>query len=181
MWSVRTIQFNSTLTGEALRKLLDRMAPGLKKARPRFGKETRRAQSRNRSPFGRPANQKGLDSIRKDQPPLPDHSSGDTQDKKKEGRVVSARVRDATLSQLRALIGKADPAVVEVEKWKKPTNPKAVSIWSHDGIICTGGTLKDAGRLTFPKGCSDRGPKETLQLESKGQCALPSTSMKATP
>ena len=59
--------------------------------------------------------------------------------------------RGESLSQLRALIKTADPAVVEEAKWKKPSNPVGVPVWSHDGIVCIGETLKSAVRLTFPK------------------------------
>jgi len=60
--------------------------------------------------------------------------------------------RNEVLSQLRALIKEADPAAVEEVKWKKPSNPMGVPVWSHDGIICIGEALKNAVRLTFPKG-----------------------------
>ena len=60
--------------------------------------------------------------------------------------------RGKTLSQLRALIKKADARVIEEVKWKKPSNPMGVPVWSHDGIICIGDALKNAVRLTFPKG-----------------------------
>jgi hypothetical protein len=77
--------------------------------------------------------------------------------------------RGRKLSQLRALIQKADPAVVEEVKWKKPSNPMGVPVWSHDGIICLGDTLKNAVRLTFPKGAQLRDPKELFntRLDSK--------------
>ncbi|MBI3153264.1 MAG: DUF1801 domain-containing protein, partial [Chloroflexi bacterium] len=58
--------------------------------------------------------------------------------------------RGRKLSQLRALIKKADLAVVEEVKWKKPSKPSGVPVWSHDGIICMADTLKNAVRLTFP-------------------------------
>ena len=60
--------------------------------------------------------------------------------------------RGKKLSQLRALIKRADPVVVEEVKWKKPSKPQGVPVWSHDGILCMGDTLKNAVRLTFPKG-----------------------------
>ena len=66
--------------------------------------------------------------------------------------------RGKKLSQLRALIKKADPAVVEEVKWKKPSNPMGVPVWSHDGILCVGDTLKNAVRLTFPKGAQMKDP-----------------------
>jgi len=68
--------------------------------------------------------------------------------------------RGEKLTQLRALIKQADPAVVEEVKWKKPSNPMGVPVWSHDGIICIGDTLKNAVRLTFPKGAQMKDPKK---------------------
>jgi len=68
--------------------------------------------------------------------------------------------RGETLSQLRALIQRADPAVIEEVKWKKPSNPMGVPVWSHDGMICIGEALKNAVRLTFPKGAQMKDPKK---------------------
>ncbi len=68
--------------------------------------------------------------------------------------------RGEKLSLLRALINKADPGLVEEVKWKKPSNPMGVPVWSHDGIICIGEALKNAVRLTFPKGAQIRDPKK---------------------
>jgi hypothetical protein len=67
--------------------------------------------------------------------------------------------RGKKLSQLRALIKEADPAVVEEVKWKKPSKPSGVPVWSHDGILCVADTLKNAVRLTFPKGAQMKDPK----------------------
>jgi hypothetical protein len=77
--------------------------------------------------------------------------------------------RSETLSQLRALIKQADPAVVEEVKWKKPSKPMGVPVWSHDGILCVADTLKNAVRLTFPKGAQLKDPKKLFntRLESK--------------
>src|SRR5947208_16505043 len=71
--------------------------------------------------------------------------------------------RGEMLSRLRALIKQADPALVEEVKWKKPSRPEGVPVWSHDGILCFSDTLKNAVRLTFPKGAQmkDR-QKETI-------------------
>jgi hypothetical protein len=68
--------------------------------------------------------------------------------------------RGKTLSQLRALMKQADAGMVEEVKWKKPSNPMGVPVWSHDGIVCIGDALKNAVRLTFPKGASMKDPKE---------------------
>jgi hypothetical protein len=62
--------------------------------------------------------------------------------------------RGTTLTRLRKLIKQADPEVVEELKWKKPSNPSGVPVWSHDGIICTGETYKDKVKLTFAKGAA---------------------------
>ena len=77
--------------------------------------------------------------------------------------------RGETLSQLRALIQRADPAVVEEVKWKKPSNPMGVPVWSHDGIVCIGETLKNAVRLTFPNGAQLKDPKRLFntRMESR--------------
>ena len=77
--------------------------------------------------------------------------------------------RGKKLSQLRALIKKADRAVVEEVKWKKPSKPSGVPVWSHAGIICVADTLKNAVRLTFPKGAQLKDPKKIFntRLDSK--------------
>jgi hypothetical protein len=77
--------------------------------------------------------------------------------------------RGETLSRLRVLINKADPGVVEEVKWKKPSRPEGVPVWSHDGILCTADTLKSAVRLTFPKGAQIKNPSELFntRLDSK--------------
>ena len=60
--------------------------------------------------------------------------------------------RGETLARLRAAIKSASPSVVEEVKWKKPSNPAGVAVWSHEGIVCVGEALKGSVRLTFPKG-----------------------------
>lgn len=77
--------------------------------------------------------------------------------------------RGEKLSQLRALIKAADPAVVEEVKWKKPSRPSGVPVWSHGGILCVADTLKTAVRLTFPKGAMMNDPKKLFntRLTSK--------------
>jgi len=77
--------------------------------------------------------------------------------------------RGKKLSQLRALIKKADHGVVEEVKWKKPSRPMGVPVWSHDGIICIGEKLKSAVRLTFSRGALVKDPKKLFntRLESK--------------
>ena len=77
--------------------------------------------------------------------------------------------RGKKLAQLRAVIRKADPAIVEEVKWKKPSRPEGVPVWSHEGNICVADTLKNAVRLTFPKGAQVKDPKKLFntRLDSK--------------
>jgi hypothetical protein len=65
--------------------------------------------------------------------------------------------RGKILSRMRKLIKDADPDVVEEWKWVKLTKP-GTPVWSHDGIICTGESYKNAVKLTFAKGASLKDP-----------------------
>ena len=73
------------------------------------------------------------------------------------------------LSQLRTLVKNTHPGIVEEVKWKKPSNPMGVPVWSHDGIVCIGESLKNAVRLTFPNGAGVMDPKRLFntRLDSK--------------
>lgn len=62
--------------------------------------------------------------------------------------------RGEMLARVRDLIRKAEPDVVEEIKWRKPSNPRGVPVWSSDGIICTGETYRDKVKFTFAKGAS---------------------------
>lgn len=77
--------------------------------------------------------------------------------------------RGTKLAQLRALIQQADPDVVEEVKWKKPSRPEGVPVWSHHGNICVADILKNAVRLTFPKGAQMKDPQKLFntRLDSK--------------
>lgn len=75
--------------------------------------------------------------------------------KKPAARAPSASASDwrlATLDRLRGLIREAVPDVVEEVKWRKPSNPDGVPVWSANGILCTGGLFKGYVKLTFAKG-----------------------------
>ncbi|HTW09062.1 MAG TPA: DUF1801 domain-containing protein [Acidimicrobiales bacterium] len=82
--------------------------------------------------------------------------------------------RGETLARLRAVVTTADPAVTEEVKWKKPSRPEGVPVWSHEGIICMGEILKGAVRLTFPKGAAIEDPEGLFntRLESKAVRAI---------
>jgi hypothetical protein len=85
---------------------------------------------------------------------------------------VSARQaadwRPKRLAQLSALIKQADPAVVEEVKWRKPSNPEGVPIWSHGGIICVGNLLKGRVRVTFFKGAALKDPSGLFNAHLQG-------------
>ena len=82
--------------------------------------------------------------------------------------------RGERLGQLRALIRSADPGLIEEVKWKKPSRPEGVAVWSRDGIVCIGETRKNAVRLTFPKGAQLKDPKGLFntRLDSKSVRAI---------
>ena len=76
--------------------------------------------------------------------------------------------RGEMLERIRALIKQADPDVVEEVKWRKPSNPAGVPVWSHDGMICTGETYKDKVKLTFAYGASLADPKRLFNASLEG-------------
>jgi hypothetical protein len=76
--------------------------------------------------------------------------------------------RGATLALLRRLIRDADPDVVEEVKWRKPSNPAGVPVWSHAGIICTGETYKDKVKLTFANGAAVDDPSDLFNSSLEG-------------
>jgi len=76
--------------------------------------------------------------------------------------------RGRALARMRKLIREADPDVVEEVKWRKPSNPSGVPVWSHAGIICTGETYKDKIKLTFAKGASLPDPAKLFNSSLDG-------------
>ena len=76
--------------------------------------------------------------------------------------------RAETLANVRRMIHEADPEIVEERKWKKPSTPLGVPVWSRDGIICTGETYKDAVKLTFARGASLKDPRGLFNSSLEG-------------
>jgi hypothetical protein len=99
---------------------------------------------------------------------------GSSPDVESPSQLIDARIKELddwrgkTLSQIRALIKQADPEVVEEIKWRKPSNPAGVPVWSHHGIICTGETYKNHVRLTFAKGAPLKDPKGLFNSTLEG-------------
>lgn len=68
---------------------------------------------------------------------------------------AGSRLRDwrvEAMERMRELILAAESGIVEDQKWKKPSNPGGVPVWSKHGIICTGETYKTYLKFTFMKG-----------------------------
>jgi len=77
--------------------------------------------------------------------------------------------RGELLSRIRTLIKQADPGMIEERKWRKPSNGMAgVPVWSHDGIVCTGETYKNAVKMTFAKGASLKDPSGLFNSSLEG-------------
>lgn len=70
--------------------------------------------------------------------------------------------RGVTLQRMRDLIKEADSEVVEEWKWR------GTPVWSHDGIICTGESYKNAVKLTFSKGASLKDPARLFNSSLEG-------------
>jgi hypothetical protein len=62
--------------------------------------------------------------------------------------------RGETLTRVRELANEAVPGLVEEVKWRKPSSPAGVPVWSSDGILFTGEPFKAKLKLTFAKGAS---------------------------
>ena len=70
--------------------------------------------------------------------------------------------RGETLSRVRSLIKEADPEIVEEWKWR------GTPVWSHNGLVCTGETYKNAVKLTFAKGASLEDPSNLFNASIEG-------------
>ena len=81
---------------------------------------------------------------------------------------TSGAWREETLARMRALILEADPEMIEERKWRKPSNPAGVPVWSHNGIVCTGETYANVVKLTFPSGASLPDPSRLFNASLEG-------------
>jgi hypothetical protein len=70
--------------------------------------------------------------------------------------------RGATLAKMRKLTKRANPAVVEVWKWRGTPD------WSHDGIICPGKSYRSVVKLTIAKGAALRDPARLFNASLEG-------------
>jgi hypothetical protein len=98
------------------------------------------------------------------------NESDDIMKKSVKGRTArkSGDWRGPMLAQVRRLIKQADPDIVETVKWRKPSNPAGVPVWSHDGIVCTGETYKAAVKTTFANGAKLKDPAKLFNASLEG-------------
>jgi len=84
-------------------------------------------------------------------------------------QLIDARIKELgdwrgkMLGRLRTLVKEADPEVVEEWKWR------GVPVWSHDGLICTGETYKNAVKMTFAKGAALKDPSGLFNSSLDGK------------
>src|SRR4026209_332303 len=77
--------------------------------------------------------------------------------------------REETLARMRTLILEADPEMIEMRKWRKPSNAMAgVPVWSHHGIVCTGEKYTKAVKLTFARGAGLPDPSHLFNSSLQG-------------
>ena len=82
---------------------------------------------------------------------------------------AAADWRTDMLARIRTLIEEADPDIVEEQKWRKPSNGMVgVPVWSHDGIVCTGETYKNAVKMTFARGAELKDPSSLFNASLEG-------------
>jgi hypothetical protein len=88
--------------------------------------------------------------------------------------LIDARIEELSdwrgemLSRIRRLIKEADRDVVEEVKWRKPSSPMGVPVWSHDGMICTGETYRNKVKITFARGASLEDPAGLFNASLEG-------------
>ncbi|MEA3199120.1 MAG: hypothetical protein QOE90_548 [Thermoplasmata archaeon] len=76
--------------------------------------------------------------------------------------------RGIILAKLRDAIHAADPGIVEVVKWRKPSSPLGAAVFEHDGIVCILIPLKGRVRVSFAAGASLPDPKKLFNAQLNG-------------
>lgn len=60
--------------------------------------------------------------------------------------------RGQMLAGLREIVRDADPEIIEEWKW-------STAVWTHQGMVCSGGAFKEHVKLNFFKGAALKDPK----------------------
>lgn len=89
-------------------------------------------------------------------------------------RDMSADWRADRAEEVRELILRADPEIVEERKRRKPSNPEGVPTFFRDGLICTLETYRAKIKLTFAPGASLPDPSSMFNasLTVGTRCAI---------
>ncbi|WP_213086393.1 DUF1801 domain-containing protein [Aquiluna borgnonia] len=86
-------------------------------------------------------------------------------------QIIASKVswHGQMLAELRKVILSASSEITEDVKWKMPSKPLGSPTWELEGIICVADYLKNAVRLTFPKGAQVQDPQGLFnsRLDSK--------------
>lgn len=77
--------------------------------------------------------------------------------------------RGAILARLRRILHAGDPEIIEVVKWRKPSNPLGAAVFEHDGIVCILIPLKGRVRISFVEGASLPDPKKLFNAQLNGK------------
>ncbi len=77
--------------------------------------------------------------------------------------------RGVILAELRDIIHAADPAIVEVVKWRKPSSPLGAAVFEHDGIVCILIPLNGRVRISFVDGAILPDPKKLFNAQLNGK------------
>ncbi len=72
-----------------------------------------------------------------------------------------------TLSWLRRVITTASTEITEEIKWKMPTRPEGLPVWTSNGNVCLAETFKDNIKLVFVKGAFMKDPSELFNARLK--------------
>jgi hypothetical protein len=78
------------------------------------------------------------------------------------------------IARLRAVIMAANPDIFEEVKWKMPSRPEGLPVWSNNGILCILETFKNDQKLVFFKGAfmKDRSKLFNARLKSSTDRAI---------
>ncbi len=85
--------------------------------------------------------------------------------------IIEATIDDrgVLLAELRNVVHAADPEIVEVVKWRKPSNPLGAAVFEHDGIVCILILLKGRVRMSFVEGSIIPDPKKLFNAQLNGK------------
>lgn len=75
--------------------------------------------------------------------------------------------KGALLSQIRSVILRTNPEIIEEVKWKTPSRPEGLPVWSHKGILCIAEIWKNDIKLIFFKGAQLKDPEGLFNARLK--------------